>query len=81
MKNLLTIGLTAVGLIDTTYSAPIIMAYMTLTEIEVMKGIIKIVAGRIKLILAVFMLVGILAYYISYAIFMQHKCEYMLLCF
>jgi|LauGreDrversion4_2_1035121.scaffolds.fasta_scaffold03645_3 hypothetical protein len=81
MKNLLTIGLTAVGLIDTTYSAPIIMAYMTLTEIEVMKGIIKIVAGRIKLILAVFMLVGILAYYISYAIFMQHKCEDMLLCF
>ena len=81
MKNLLTIGLTAVGLIDTTYSAPIIMAYMTLTEIEVMKGIIKIVAGRIKLILAVFMLVGILAYYISYALFMQHKCEDMLLCF
>jgi hypothetical protein len=81
MKNLLTIGLTSVGLIDTTYSAPIIMAYMTLTEIEVMKGIIKIVAGRIKLILAVFMLVGILAYYISYAIFMQHKCEDMLLCF
>ena len=81
MKNLLTIGLTAVGLIDTTDSAPIIMAYMTLTEIEVMKGIIKIVAGRIKLILAVFMLVGILAYYISYAIFMQHKCEDMLLCF
>jgi len=47
MKNMLTIICTIAGLFETTITAPIIMAYMTLTEIGVMKKIMLIIYGRI----------------------------------
>jgi len=81
MKNSLTIICTVAGLFETTISAPIIMAYMTLTEIGVMKKIMRIIYGRLKMIAAVFTLVGMLSYYVAYAIFLQHQCDDMLWCF
>ena len=72
MKNSLTIICTVAGLFETTISAPIIMAYMTLTEIGVMKKIMRIIYGRLKMIAAVFTLVGMLSYYVAYAMFLQH---------
>ena len=69
-KNFLTVACCVFGIYETTYSAPVIMLYMTLTEIDVMKKITYVIMGRFKQIMATFTLVGMLGFYVSYITFL-----------